>query len=120
MPAYSGKFQYLDAAGAISNQGPCQFRFDKETAILTPGSGTPIAFDLGDLDRAVKHDWDFELTLFTGRRIQLRQFGAAFSSMSEELLAAWRDRTVRCLLLEDLEEVARYSATAGLNGPAAP
>jgi len=122
MPAYSGKFQYLDAPGAASSaalkDGACQFRFDTETAILTPASGTPIAFDLGDVDRAVKHDWDFELTLFTGRRIQLRQFGAAFSTMSEELLAAWRDRTVRCLLLEDLEEVARYSGTAGLNLPA--
>jgi hypothetical protein len=120
MPSYSGKFQYLDASGAASSQGPCQFRFDKETAVLTPGSGTPVAFDLGDVDRAVKHDWDFELTLFTGRRIRLQQFGAAFSTMSEELLAAWRDRTVRCLLLEDLEEVARYTATAGLNGPAMP
>jgi hypothetical protein len=117
MPAYSGKFQYLDASGAVLKDGPCQFRFDTETAVLTPASGTPIAFDLGDVDRAVKHDWDFELTLFTGRRIQLRQFGAAFSTMSEELLAAWRDRTVRCLLLEDLEEVARYSGTAGLNEP---
>ena len=120
MPAYSGKFQYLDAAGATASQGACQFRFDKETAILTPASGAPIAFDLGDVERAVKHDWDFELTLFAGRRVQLKQFGAAFSTMSEELLAAWRDRTVRCLLLEDLEEVARYTATAGLNGPPAP
>ena len=55
MPAYPGKFQYLDASGAVSSQGPCQFRFDKETAIVTPASGTPIAFDLGDVDRAVKH-----------------------------------------------------------------
>ena len=120
MPAYSGKFEYLDASGAASSQGPCQFRFDQETAILTPGSGAPIAFDLGDVDRAVKHDWDFELTLFTGRRIQLKQFGAAFSTMSEQLIAAWRDRTVRCLLLEDLEEIAHYTATASLNGTAGP
>jgi hypothetical protein len=120
MPAYSGKFQYLDASGAASSQGPCQFRFDKETAILMPGSGAPFAFDLGDVDRAVRHDWDFELTLFTGRRIQLRQFGAGFSTMSEELVAAWRDRTVRCLLLEDLEEVARYMGTAVLNGQVGP
>jgi hypothetical protein len=120
MPAYSGKFQYLDASGAAASQGACQFRFDPETAILTPASGTPIAFDLGDVDRAVKHDWDFELALFTGRRVQLKQFGAAFSTMSEELLAAWRDRTVRCLLLEDLEEVARYSAAAGLNAAPSP
>jgi hypothetical protein len=120
MSAYPGKFQYLDAAGAVASEGTCQFRFDQETAIVTPASGTPIAFDLGDVDRLVKHDWDCELTLFTGRRLQLRQFGAAFSTMYEQLLAAWRDRTVRCLLLEDLEEVARYSASAGLNGPPAP
>lgn len=120
MPAYSGKFEYLDASGAVASQGSCQFRFDKETVVLTPASGTPIAFDLGDVDRAVQHDWDFELTLFTGRRIQLRQFGAAFRTMCEELLAAWRDRTVRCLLLEDLEEVARYSGTATLNGSTGP
>ena len=42
----------------------------------------------------------------------LKQFGAAFSRMSEELLAAWRDRTVECLLLEDLEEIARYQCAA--------
>jgi hypothetical protein len=120
MPAYSGKFQYLDASGTVQSEGPCQFRFDPETAILTPASGAPIAFDLGDVDRAVRHDWDLELALFSGRRIQLRQFGAAFSTMCEELLAAWRDRTVQCLLLEDLEEVARYSATAALNGPPVP
>ncbi|HEX3743522.1 MAG TPA: hypothetical protein VHW09_06320 [Bryobacteraceae bacterium] len=120
MPAYSGKFQYLDAAGATASQGPCQFRFDKETAVVTPASGTAIAFDLGDVDLIVKHDWDLELALFTGRRLQLRQFGAPFSTMFEGLLAAWRDRTVRCLLLEDLEEIARYSGTAALPGPAVP
>ena len=120
MPAYSGKFQYLDPSGAVASQGACQFRFDKETVVLTPSAGAPIAFDLGDVDFAVKHDWDCELTLFTGRRIQLRQFGAALSTMTEEFFAAWRDRTVRCLLLEDLEELARYSATVALDGPAAP
>jgi hypothetical protein len=120
MPAYSGKFQYLDESGAPVSSGSCQFRFDTETAIVTPASGTPIAFDLGDVDRALPGEWDFQLVLFTGRRLELRQFGAAFPTMSGELLAAWRDRTVRCLLLEDLEETARYTGTAALNGPAAP
>jgi hypothetical protein len=118
MPAYSGKFQYLDECGATLSQGACQFRFDAETAIVTPSAGTPIAFDLGDVDGAVPGDWDFALTLFTGRRLELRQFGAAFGRMCEELLAAWRDRTVRCLLLEDLEEVARFTGMAALTGPA--
>jgi len=121
MPAYSGKFQYLDERGSPLTQGACQFRFDAETAIVTPASGTPIAFDLGDVDLAVPGEWDFQIVLFTGRRLQLRQFGAAFPGMSEELLAAWRNRTVRCLLLEDLQEVARYSGTAAIHGaPAGP
>jgi hypothetical protein len=116
MPGYAGKFQYTDQGGAVLNQGPCQFRFDAETGIVTPAAGTPIAFDLGDVDRAVSGEWDFSLTLFTGRRLELRQFGAAFGRMSQELLAAWRDRTVRCLLLEDLEELGRFSGTAALTG----
>ena len=120
MPAYTGKFQYLDESGAPVSAGACQFRFDAETATVTPASGTPIAFDLGDVDRAVPGDWEFQLSLFTGRRLELRQFGPAFRTMSEELLAAWRNRTVRCLLLEDLEEIARYTATAALGGVAAP
>jgi len=120
MPAYSGKFQYLDERGATLSQGACQLRFDAETGIVTPAAGTPIAFDLGDVDGAVPGDWDFALTLFTGRRLELRQFGAAFGRMSQELLAAWRDRTVRCLLLEDLEEVARFTGMAAITGPAAP
>jgi len=118
MPAYSGKFHYLDDQENTVSQGPCQFRFDAETAIVTPSGATPIAFDLGDVDRAVTGEWEFTLTLFTGRRLVLRQFGAAFGRMSEELVAAWRDRTVRCLLLEDLTEAGRYLGMAGMNGPA--
>ena len=50
--------------------------------------------------------------MYTGRRLALRQFGASFGRMAEELLAAWRDRTVQCLLLEDLEELGRYTGAA--------
>ena len=94
------------------SQGPCQFRFDAETAIVTPASGTPIAFDLGDVERAVRGEWDFALTLFTGRRLELRQFGAAFSTMSEELLAAWRDRKFAPLSIEDtISRIVSSSST---------
>jgi hypothetical protein len=112
MPAYSGKFQYLDEAGATVSQGPCQLSFDPETCIVTPAGGTPLAFDLGDFDRAAPGEWELEFTVYTGRRLALRQFGAAFGRMAEELLAAWRDRTVQCLLLEDLEELGRYTGAA--------
>jgi len=117
MPAYSGKFQYLDESkdesGAALQQGPCQLSFDADTCTVTPASGTPIAFDLGDVEQATPGEWEFQLALYTGKRIGLGQFGPAFGRMSDELLAAWRDRTVRCLLLEDLEEIARYAGTAG-------
>lgn len=56
-------------------------------------------------------DWEVALWLYTGSRLVLRQFGPAFGRICEELQAAWRDRTVRCLLLEDLEEVARFNGT---------
>ncbi len=112
MPTYSGKFQYLDEAGACVQQGACQLTFDAESCIVTPAGGTPLAFDLGDFDRAAPGDWELRFTLYTGRTLVLTQFGAAFSNMAAELTAAWRDRTVRCLLLEDLEELARYTGAA--------
>ena len=112
MPAYSGKFQYAGDAGEILQQGGCQVTFDRETCIVTPAGGLPLAFDLGDIDGVAPGEWDLRLTLYTGRSVTLKQFGAAFSNMSRELLEAWRDRAVRCLLLEDLEEVGRYRGAA--------
>jgi hypothetical protein len=112
MPAYSGKFQYTGEHGEILNQGPCQVSFDRETCVVTPSGSTPLAFDLGDVDRTVPGEWDLQLALYTGRTLTLKQFGAAFSNMAGELIAAWRDRTVQCLLLEDLEEVGRYQGAA--------
>ena len=112
MPAYSGKFQYAGEKGEILSQGPCQVSFDAETCVVTPAGGTALAFDLGDIDRTVPAEWDLQLALYTARTVTLRQFGAAFSDMARELLAAWRDRTVQCLLLEDLEEEGRYTGLA--------
>ena len=112
MPAYSGKFQYTGEHGENLNQGACQVSFDKETCVVTPAGGTPLAFDLGDVDRTVPGEWDLQLVLYTGRTVTLKQFGAAFGNMAGELIAAWRDRTVQCLLLEDLEEVGRHAGAA--------
>ncbi|MFB3828321.1 MAG: hypothetical protein ACE15B_16250 [Bryobacteraceae bacterium] len=111
MPAYSGKFQY----GGV--QGACKLSFDQETCVVTPAAGAPLAFDLGDVERTARAEWDLELTLYTGKKLQLRQFGSLFGRMAGELIAAWRDRTVQCLLLEDLEEVMR--CPGAVNGAAA-
>jgi len=112
MPVWSGKFQYLDASGGVLSQGPCQFQFEKETAVVTPAGAAPVAFDLGDVDRIQPGEWEMGLQLYTGNTLTLRQFGASFSDMAREFTAAWRDRTVACLLLEDLEEIARYNGAA--------
>ena len=112
MPAYSGKFEYLNESGGVVQQGPCQLNLDAGTCIVTPAGATPLAFDLGDTDRLTPGDWDLRLSLYTGRAVVLKQFGAAFGGMRDALVAAWRDRTVQCLLLEDLAEVARYQGMA--------
>ena len=112
MSVWSGKFQYLDPAGAALSQGPCQFEFEAETAVLTPAGATPIAFDLGDVDRLTPGEWDLQLALYTGHTLVLKQFGASFSDMGREFTAAWQDRTVQCLLLEDLEELGRFEGAA--------
>lgn len=116
MPTYSGKFHY---SSDPHREGPCQVTFTDETCTVTPATGTPISFDLGDVDIAEKHDWDLVLTLFTGRHLTLRQFGAAFERMAGEFIAAWRDRTLRCLLLEDLAPVGAYACSTAI-APAPP
>ena len=109
MPQYTGKFQLSGDAPA---QGACEIGFDAETLSLTSPACPPLAFDLGDIDEIAPAEWDLSLRLYTGEVIGLRQFGPAFSRMQQELIAAWRDRTVRCLLLEDLEETARFDCIA--------
>ncbi|HWR52570.1 MAG TPA: hypothetical protein VN428_15775 [Bryobacteraceae bacterium] len=122
MPAYSGKFEYSAETGAPLGAGPCQLSFDAEECRVTPVSGAAIAFDLGDVNAVVPGDWELQLALHTGRQLFLRQFGPAFGRMMAELTAAWRDRMVQCLLLEDLEELDRFNGTvataAGFPAPA--
>jgi hypothetical protein len=111
VPAYSGKFVYCDERGSALAQGPCQLGFDTETVTITPVPGTALVFDLGDVDRLISGDWDLQCALYTGRILTLQQFGKAFGEMRDGLAHAWCERTVRCLLLEDLEEVARFNGT---------
>jgi hypothetical protein len=121
MPDFSGKFQYLSASGSVTQQGGCRAQFDAQTFTLTPESGAPMAFDLGDLDAVVASDWEIGLPLYTGSSLRLRQLGKAFETISHDLLEAYRNRALRCLLLEDLQELARYQGSfefGGRSGPA--
>ena len=117
MPSFSGKFQYPNPGGAASHSEACQVTFEAETLTLTPQGGTPLALDLGDIDLFEPSEYGLTLTLYTGKKILLHQFGRTFQSLVHDLLEACRARLVQCLLLEDLEEIARFDGVAQLDSP---
>jgi hypothetical protein len=120
MPDFSGKFQYLASGGSVTQQGACRAQFDAQTFTLTPESGAPMAFDLGDLDAVVASDWEIGLPLYTGSSIRLRQLGKAYETVAHDLLEAYRHRALQCLLLEDLQEIARFPGTFELGPSSGP
>ncbi len=120
MPSYSGKFQYLNADGSAAQAGTCQVTFDESTLTLAPTAGAPLAFDLGDIDLFQPGDFELTLTLYTGKKILLNQFGKALQNLGHDLLEAYRQRLVQCLLLEDLEETSRFDGFAQLSSPVLP
>jgi hypothetical protein len=109
MPESQGKFQYRAQDGTVAQEGACRVRFDAQTLMLTPASGAALVFDLGDLDAVTAADWEVRLPLYTGRTIVLRQLGKAYDTFAHDLLEAYRNRTVQCLLLEDMGEIARFT-----------
>jgi hypothetical protein len=118
MPDFSGKFQY-QRGGCVTQEGSGRVAFDEEKFTLTPESGLPLVFDLGDLDAVTAADYEIRLPLYTGSTILLRQFGKAYETLAHDLLEAFRKRTVQCLLLEDMEEIERFNGTFELNVEAA-
>lgn len=116
MAEYQGKFQYLAADGASTQEGACRIRFDAQTFTLSPQTGASLVFDLGDLDAVTAADYEIRLPLYTGRVIVLRQLGKAFDTLAHDLTEAFRNRTVQCLLPEDMGELARFSGNVELTG----
>lgn len=108
MADFAGKFQQLTTSGSVTQEGACRVQFDSQTFTLAPDSGAPIVCDLGDLDAVIAADYELRLPLYTGSVILLRQFGKAYETLCHDLLEAHRQRTLQCLLLEDLKEVARF------------
>jgi hypothetical protein len=111
MSDFQGKFQYLAQGGATAQEGACRIQWDAQTLTLTPTAGAALAFDLGDLDAVTAAEWEIRLPLYTGRTIVLRQLGKSYETLAHDLTKAYRNRTVECLLLEDMAEVARFSGT---------
>src|SRR5208283_1343478 len=118
MPAFSGKFQYLNADGSSLQAGPTRVSFEAETLTLTPASGAPLGLDLGDIDLFLPGEYELALTLYTGKKILLNQFGKSFQNLCRDLLEAYRKRLLHCLLLEDLEEITRFNGSVRLESPA--
>ncbi len=114
MPAFSGRFQHIDARGPVAQAGPCRVEFDDRTITIASPPAPPLAFDLGDIDVLTPAEYELSLTLYTGHRVLFTQFGKSFQNLSHDLLAAYRDRLVACLLLSDLPEIARFDATVRL------
>jgi len=120
MGQFSGKYQYLDAGNRPLQEGPCRFQFDVQTFTLTPESGAPLAFDLGDLDAVTAADWEVRLPLYTGRTILLKQLRKTFDNLAHDLLGAFRQRTIQCLLLEDMQEMGRFQGNFELKSQENP
>ncbi len=117
MPAFSGKFQYLNADGSALQVGPCRVSFAAETLTLTPASGAPLALDFGDIDIFLPGEFELTLTLYTGKKILLNQFGKTFQNLAHDLLEAYRKRLLQCLLLEDLQEITRFDGFVRMESP---
>lgn len=115
MPSFSGKFRYLEAGGLPLQEGACRLAFAEESLTLTPASGAPLACDLADIDIFAPGDYELSLKLYTGRTILLTHFAKDFQNLCHDLLEAWRTRVIQCLLLEDLEEIARFDGFAQLD-----
>ena len=114
---FSAKFQYAGPNGTVLQAGPCGVSFDAETLTVTPASGTPLVVDLGDIDIFLRGEYELTLTVYTGKRIILNQLGKTFENLCHDLLEAHRHRLLQCLLLEDLEEIARFDGFARLESP---
>lgn len=108
MAEFTGKFQQLTTNGSVTQEGACRVQFDSQTFTLIPDSGAPIVCDLGDLDAVIAADYEIRLPLYTGSVVLLRQFGKAYETLCHDLLEAYRQRMLQCLLLEDLKEIARF------------
>lgn len=114
---FAGRFEYLAPDRGPIRSGDCQFAFDERTATIA-GGGASMAFDLGDVEACESNDFQIRLALFTGHAVILTRFGKAFSDMERQLREAYRSRLVQCLLVSDLDEVARFTGRVHLDSSA--
>jgi len=114
MPTFTGKFEHRAGTGAVQQGGSCRLTFDEETLCIVSDKGPGLALDLGDIDAIESGDYELRLRIYDGTTILLNQFAKPFQNMRNDLLDAWHRRLIRCLLLEDLEEITRVDGFAQL------
>lgn len=115
MPSFSGRFDYQEPGRGAVLSGPCEVSFDDRSLTLVH-AGPAVAFDLGDIDVFEAGDYQLRLSLFNGHAIVLSRFAKAFQDLERQLREAYRDRLVACLLVSDLQEVARFTGRVTLEG----
>ena len=108
MPLYSGVFQYFDEKGTKIQDGSCEVSIDPPAISVIPQSGKTLSMDLGDIDVLHPDDYQISLELYTGKRLILSKFAKTYQNFLADLVKAYRDRLMDCLLLEDLEEIGRF------------
>jgi hypothetical protein len=116
MPSFSGRFDYLAPGRGSVRSGDCELQFDERTVTIV-SDAPPLAFDLGDIDVIQPGDYSIRLSLYDGHAIELTRFAKAFQDLERQLLDAYRDRLVECLLVSDLKEVARFNGHVQLESP---
>ena len=116
MSIFRGSFEYATAEGG-TQQGECSVQIETEVLTLSPSLGTPLVFDLGDIDAIHSERFLVRLALYTGATLTLKQLGRDLDPLLHELLPKFRDRTAKCLLVGDLEEVARFEGSFRLEKP---
>jgi hypothetical protein len=84
MPSFSGQYESVDARGGHAGAGPCELTFDRETLAVAPANGSPLAFDLGDVDSVTAADYRLTVRLYTGAMVVFFGLGKAFQTVDRD------------------------------------
>ncbi|ABF39692.1 hypothetical protein Acid345_0687 [Candidatus Koribacter versatilis Ellin345] len=111
MADFHGSFEYAGPDRAVRQQGNCRIQIDPELFTCSPDLGTPIVFDLGDIDAIHTERFTIRIALYTGSTLTLNQLGRDMQPLISDLMPKFRDRMAKCLLVGDLEEVDRFEGS---------
>lgn len=115
IPTFTGSFELRSAGGAVLQGGACRVAFDEEELRLVPDAGAGMVVDLGDIDEIAAPDFELHLKLHDGSAVRLFRFGSRLQNLRHDLLEAWRRRLLRCLLVDDRDEIAQIDGAARLD-----